>query len=270
MRRHAALTDELAELSRRQQDTEARHRAAQAAAARITKLTEQLREARLIATAAAATRAASNAAHSERLRLRAEIDARTAAIASLETELRQAIDAQSTAREAVAAADAAAEQAGGELAAARRRVDTARHALEKMSERAEANRLTAQLAKIEAAQRDRDRICAELALLPVTEAVMHRIEDAAAAVERAKSRLETVSATLEFIAVVDIELEAGGSGSHCPRAELVDDGERSHRDRRSWRVDRPIHSRGHRPRHRGRICRCAKRISRCTGGRPGG
>ncbi|EUA73455.1 hypothetical protein I553_9611 [Mycobacterium xenopi 4042] len=243
VRRHAALTDELAELSRRQQDTEARHRAAQAAAARITKLTEQLREARLIATAAAATRAASNAAHSERLRLRAEIDARTAAIASLETELRQAIDAQSTAREAVAAADAAAEQAGGELAAARRRVDTARHALEKMSERAEANRLTAQLAKIEAAQRDRDRICAELALLPVTEAVMHRIEDAAAAVERAKSRLETVSATLEFIAVVDIELEAGGSGSHCPRAELVDDGERSHRDRRSWRVDRPIHSR---------------------------
>ncbi|MDA3641388.1 AAA family ATPase [Mycobacterium xenopi] len=219
VRRHAALTDELAELSRRQQDTEARHRAAQAAAARITKLTEQLREARLIATAAAATRAASNAAHSERLRLRAEIDARTAAIASLETELRQAIDAQSTAREAVAAADAAAEQAGGELAAARRRVDTARHALEKMSERAEANRLTAQLAKIEAAQRDRDRICAELALLPVTEAVMHRIEDAAAAVERAKSRLETVSATLEFIAVVDIELEAGGQRVALPAGQ---------------------------------------------------
>ncbi|BCQ08225.1 putative protein [Mycobacterium heckeshornense] len=209
VRRHAALTDELAELSRRQHDAEARHCAARAAAARITELTEQLREARLIATAAAATSTASNAVHGERLRLRAEIDARTAAIASLETELRQAADAQSTAREAVAAADAAVEQAGEDLAAARRRVDTARHALETLSERAEANRLAAQLAKIEAAHRDRDRICAELSQCPVTEAVMQRIEHAVAAVERAKSQLEMVSATVEFTAAVDIELEAG-------------------------------------------------------------
>jgi hypothetical protein len=209
VRQHAALTDELAELSGRQEDADARHRAAQAAAARIAELTEQLREARLVAAAAAATSTASNAAHRERLRLRADVDARAATIATLETEVRQVTDAESTAREAAAAADAAVTRADADLAAAQLRVDTARHVLQKLSERDEANRLATQLAKIEAAHRDRDRICAELAQLPVTEAVVQRIEAAAAAVERVQSQLEMVSATLEFTAAVDIELECG-------------------------------------------------------------
>ena len=209
VRRHAALTDELAELSRRQHDADGRQCAAQAAAARITKLTEQLREAELLATAAAATSTASSSAHGERLRLRADIDTRAATIAALEIEARQAADAQSAAREAAAAADAALEQANAELAAAKQRLDTARDVLEKLSERDEANRLAARIAKIDAVQRDREQICAELSRIALTEAVMQRIENAAAAVDRAKSKLELLSATVEFTAAADIELEAG-------------------------------------------------------------
>jgi chromosome segregation ATPase len=210
VRRHATLTDELAELSRRQHDAGSRHRAAQAAAAHITELTEQLREAELLATAAAATSTASSSAHSERLRLRADIDTRTATIAAVEIEARQAADTQSTAREVAAAADAALQQANADLTAARRRVETARDVLEKLSNHDEANRLATRIAKIDALHLDRERICTELSRIALSEAAMRRIENAAAAVDRAKGKLELLSATVEFIASADIELEAGG------------------------------------------------------------
>jgi hypothetical protein len=209
-RRHAVLSDELAELSRRQQEADSRHCAAQAAAARITQLTEQLREAELLATAAAATSTASTAAHSERLRLRADIDTRAVSIAALEIEARQASDAQSAARETAAAADAALEQANADLAAARQRLDTARDVLEKLSKRDDANRLATRLAKIDAVRGDREQICTELSRIALTEAVMQRIENAATAADRAKTKLELLSATVELTAVADIELEAGG------------------------------------------------------------
>ncbi|BBY05114.1 AAA family ATPase [Mycobacterium noviomagense] len=208
VRRHAALSDELAELSRRQQEADARHRAAQAAAAVITGLTEQLREAHLLASAAAATSTASASAHSERLRLRADIDTRATTIAAVEIEARQAADAQAAAREAAAAADAALEQANTDLAAARQRLNTARDVLEKLCERGEADGLATRLAKIDAANRDQERISTELSRIALTDAVMQRIENAAAAADRAKSRIELVSATVEFTAAADIEIEA--------------------------------------------------------------
>ncbi|MGH3541460.1 MAG: AAA family ATPase, partial [Mycobacterium sp.] len=116
--RHAALTAELAELSPQQQDADARHAAAQAAAGQLAQLTAQVREAELIATAASGTSIASTAAHTERLRLRTETDTRAATVATRETEANAAADAESTAREVAAAAEAVVAEADQLLVAA--------------------------------------------------------------------------------------------------------------------------------------------------------
>ena len=74
VQRHAALTVELAELTEQRQAAGTRQTAAQAAADAIARLTEQVREAELIAAAAIATSTASTAAQTERARLRTEND----------------------------------------------------------------------------------------------------------------------------------------------------------------------------------------------------
>ncbi len=207
--RHAALTVELAELSQQQQVAGARQTAAQAVAAKVAQLAEQVREAKLIATAATATSVTSTGAHTERLRLRTETDTRTATVATLEAEAREAADAQATARDVTVAADAVAEEAGQLLAAARQRAETARRVVDQLARREETARLATRLAKIDAALGDRDRIGEELSTIALNNDLSQRIEKAAAAVERVQDQLALVSATVEFVAATDIELVIG-------------------------------------------------------------
>ena len=202
--RHAAFTAELAELSPLQETAGARQTTAQADADKIAQLTEQVREAELIAAAATATSAASTSAHTERQRLRAETDTRAATVATLETEAKVAADAQATAREVTLAADAAVEEANRLLAAAQQRAETARRFVDQLARRDEAERLAARLAKIDTALRDRKLISDELSAIAMTDDLFHRIEQAAAAVERAEGQLALVSATVEFVAATDI------------------------------------------------------------------
>ncbi|KAA8965628.1 AAA family ATPase [Mycobacterium sp.] len=202
VRRHAELTAQLAELSQQQQAADARHREARAAVDRLAELTEQLREAKLIAATARATSDKSTAAYTERTRLRTETETRTAALAALQTRVREAAAAESTARERAAAADAVVQKAEKTLAAAQQRVD-------ELARRDKAERLAARLQKIDAAQRDCDRITGELSMIAVTEEVLQRIEQAAHAVDLTESQLASVSATVEFTAVSDLELAAG-------------------------------------------------------------
>jgi polyhydroxyalkanoate synthesis regulator phasin len=207
--RHAALTFELAELAPLQQAAAARRTAAQAAADKITQLTEQVREAELIAAAATATSTASTGAHTERLRLRAENDRRTAAVAALEAEVREATDARATARDVTEAADAVVEQADQLVAATQRRAETARRVVDELARREETERLAARLAKIDAALRDRAGVDKELSTIALTDDLLRRIEQAAAAVERAEGKLALLAATVEFVAATDIELVIG-------------------------------------------------------------
>ncbi len=123
VRRHAVLTEQVAELSQLRLAAGPRLAAAQAAADKISALTRQAREAKLVADAAAATNAASAAAHNGRLRLVTEIDTRAATIADAEAEAQEAAEAQSAARADAEAADAAVEEATEVLAAAQRRVE---------------------------------------------------------------------------------------------------------------------------------------------------
>ena len=217
--RHAALTAELAELSPLQQAAAVRRTAAQAAAHNIAQLTEQVKEAGLIAAAAAATSTASTSAHTERVRLRAETDTRAATVAAVEAEARAAAEAQATAREVTVAADAAVEEASSLLAAAQQRAETARRAVDELARRDEADRLATRLAKIDAAQRDRDLISGELTTIALTDNLFRQIEQAAAAVERVEGRLALVSATVEFIAATDIELVVGDQRVSLPAGQ---------------------------------------------------
>ena len=219
VQRHAALTVELAELAQRQQEASARQTAAQAAADAIAQLTEHVREAELIAAAATATSTASTAAHTERERLRTETDSRTAAVAALEAEAREAGEAHATARDVTVEADAVVERANQLLADAQERFETARRVVDELSRRDETQRLSARLTKIDAALRDRDGIAQELSTIAVNDDLLAQIDKAAAAVERAESQLALVSATVEFVAAVDIELVIGDQRVTLPVGE---------------------------------------------------
>jgi AAA domain len=205
VRRHAVLTEQVAELSQLRLAAGPRFAVAQAAGDKIAALTRQAREAKLVADAAAATNAASAAAHTGRLRLVTEIEARATAIAAAEAETQQAIDAESTARADAEAADAAAEQATQVFTAAQQRV--------------ELTRLTAQLAKVDAIQRDRDRVCTELTTVTVTEELLQRIEKATAAVDRTSDQLALISAAVELTAATDIELAVGDQRVSVPAGQ---------------------------------------------------
>ncbi len=210
--RHCVLTEQVAELSRQRIAAGPRLFAAQAAAEKIADLTGQAREAELRAAAATATSTAATAAHNGRLELRAELDSRKEGFAAIAAEARHAADMQSVARVEAAAAAAAAEEAVARLTDLRHRVDTARRTVDRLAEREEADRLSARLAKIDAIGHDRDVVCAELSQPPmvtVTEELLRRIEDAAAAVDRIGDQLALTSAAVEFTATTGIELVAG-------------------------------------------------------------
>jgi AAA ATPase-like protein len=206
VRQHAALTGQVAELSQQRIAAGPRLAAAQAAADKIAELTDQAREAKLIAAAAAATSAAAAAAHTGRLRLLTEIETRAATVAAAEAEVQEAADALSTARADAEACDAAVEEASRVQTEVLRRAESARRAVDQLADREEAERLSARLAKIDAIRRDHDRVCEELSALALTEELLHRIENAAAAVDRTGAQLALISAAVEFTAAADIEL----------------------------------------------------------------
>ena len=218
MRRHAALTVELAEAPR-QQAAEARQTAAQAAVDAIAQLAEQVREAELLAAAATATSAASTAAHIERQRLCTESDSRTTAVATLEDEAREAVEAQAMARDVTVEADAVVERSDQLLVAATQRAEIARRVVDDLARREETQRLTTKLAKIDAVLSERDEVAKELSTITMTDDLMRQIEQVAATVDRTEGQLALVSATVEFVAATDIELVIGDQRVSLPAGE---------------------------------------------------
>ncbi len=210
VRRHAALTQDLARLADERADASKRLTEARAAAEAVAALTQQLKQAEVVAEAADATHAASTAALTERRRLRADIDARAAAIAGLEGAAAEAAEELAAATEVQEAAAAAADEARTAVETSQTRVDAARRAVEQQSDRDEADRLSARLTKIDVAQRELERIDRGLAGIAVTDALMRTIEDAAAAVEMAAGQVELTSARIELVAVSDVEVKVDG------------------------------------------------------------
>jgi hypothetical protein len=210
VRRHTALTQDLGRLAEERADASKRLTAARVAAEAVAGLTQQLKEAEVVAAAADATHAASVATLTERRRLRADIDERAAAIADLEAAAAEAAEELAAAAEVQEAAEAAAEEARAVVDTSRTRVDAARRAAEQLSDRDEADRLAARLAKIDAAQRELERVDRALAGIQLTDALMRTIEDAATAVELAAGQVELASARIELVAVADVEVLLDG------------------------------------------------------------
>jgi AAA domain len=210
VRRHGVLTADLAGLADERADASKRLTAARAAAETVAKLTQQLKEAEVVSTAADATHAACVAALTERRRLRADIDEREAAIAELEAAAAEAADEQATATEVQEAAEAAADEARAAVETSQARVDAARRAVEQLSDRDEADRLAARLAKIDVSQRELERIDRGLAGMALTDALMRTIEDAATAVELAAGQVELMSARIELVAASDVDMLVDG------------------------------------------------------------
>ncbi len=210
VRRHAALTQDLARLADERADASKRLATAKAAAEAVAALTQQLKEAEVVAAAADATHAASMAALTERRRLRADIDERAAAIAESEAAAAEALEEQATAAEVQEAAEAAAGDARAAVETSQTRVDAARRAVEQLSDRDEADRLAARLTKIDVAQRELERIDRGLSGIALNDALMRTIEDAATAVELAAGQVELMSARIELVAVSDVEILLDG------------------------------------------------------------
>lgn len=210
VRRHAALSDDLERLALDRAAAAHRRGEAQAAADAVTVLARQLKEAELVAAAAGAAHTASVKAVTDRRLLRVDIDERAAAIVEMEAAAAQAADELVTATEVHEAAEAAAHEARVAVEHSQARVMAARSTVDQLTDRDEADRIAALLAKIQAAQRDLARVEAELAGNVLTDDIMRAIEDAHAAVEVAKGQLELASAHVEMTAVVDVEVRLGG------------------------------------------------------------
>ncbi|RDH77940.1 hypothetical protein DVS77_13915 [Mycolicibacterium moriokaense] len=209
VRSHATLTLELDRLAEERAEAVQRLAAARTAAEEVAALTQQVKQAEVVAAAADATLEASVTALAERHRLVDDIADRASAVAELEAAAAQADDDELTAREVEEAAQAAAEQARAALQASQERADGARRAMEQLSDRDEAHRLAGRLAKIDAALGEVALADRELASIRITDALMRNIETAAAAVERAAGQAELASAQIEVLAAADIELRVG-------------------------------------------------------------
>lgn len=210
VRTHGTLTVELERLAGERAEAARRLAAARTAAEEVAALTQQLKQAEVVAAAAGATLEASVSALTERRRLQADVNERTATVAALEAAAAHAHEEELSAREVQEAAEASADEARAAVQVSQDRVESARRAVEQLSDRDEADRLSSRLTKIETALREADRAQRELAAIMLTDVSMRDIETAAAAVERAAGQAELASAHIEVVAAADIELRVGG------------------------------------------------------------
>lgn len=209
VRRHQELSLEVRALTDERECADKRLTAARTAAAAVEALVRRLEEAEVVAAAAQATRDASTAALTERRRMRAEIDDRTAAITELQATVAVAAADAETASEVHAAAATAVEQAQAAVQDHAAAVDAARAVLERLTDRDEADRLTARLTRIDTAARELHRVTQELSAITLDEVSMRAVEAAARTVERAAGQDELASARIELDAQADLDVRVG-------------------------------------------------------------
>ena len=145
VRSHATLTTESQRLAGERAEAIKRLAVARTAAEQVAALSQQLKQAEVVAAAADATLGASVAALTERRRLQADVTERTAAVAELEKAAAQAHEDELTAHEVQEAAETAADDARAALQASQARLQAARRDVEQLSDREEAQRLSSRL-----------------------------------------------------------------------------------------------------------------------------
>ena len=212
VRTHATLTAELERLADERAEAAKRLAAARTAAEEVAALTQQLKQAEVVAAAAGATLEASvvgadRAAQAAGRRRRAHRDRRRTGNRCRAGPRRRTDRPARYSRPPRRPPKRRAQRCRRA-----RTVSTPRAArVEQLTDRDEADRLATP------AGQDRRRHCAsvehaerELASIALTDELMRDIETAAAAVERAAGQAELASAHIEVVAAADIELRVGG------------------------------------------------------------
>ncbi|MGD9620294.1 MAG: AAA family ATPase [Mycolicibacterium sp.] len=210
LRRHTVLTEELGVLADESGRALERLAAARTAAEAVDTLSGELDRAIVLADAATSTHAASLAALTERRRTRADIEGRLSAIDDLRAVAEEAATELADAGAVQAAADRVAADSRSALEASRARVDAAHGAVQRLADRAQAERLTTRINAIEAHQRDLASVRREFAAISLTRELMQTIEEAASVVDRAAIAAQEASAHMELVAGTMLELQIGG------------------------------------------------------------
>lgn len=208
--RHEALTAALRELEESLVPAAARLSAARTAHEALAQLREQLRQARLVATAAAATATNSALANGQRQQLVADSERRGETLVGLRAALAEAEDQEATAKEVAAAATEAADRSATALAAAQQRFDTAKSVAEACVAREAADKLTARVVSVDEIERELERITGELAAIGLTDQALADIEQQWAAVQHAEAQLRADAAAVEFSAAADLDIIVDG------------------------------------------------------------
>jgi len=214
VRRHEELTSCSQELAAALEPATARLAAAQKAHAVVTELSEQLGQAKLVATAAAATSANSALGNGQRQRLVADAERRAATMTGLQTGLAAAEVAEAQSRNAAQAATATAEQAAAALAAAQDRLEAARVTAEACVAREEADRLAARLQRIDETEANLAHVAGQVAAVALTDEVLADVERTSALVQRLEAQLQADVSIVEITATADLDISVDGD----PRA----------------------------------------------------
>ena len=201
--RHEALTADIRELEAALTPAAARLTGARTAYEALTRLGEQLGQARLVAAAATATATNSELADAARRQSIAGTERRSQALAGLQTALVEAEKQEAAARETAGTASAAAEKAVAALQVAQQRLGAARAA-------AEAGKLATKVAGIDEIDTELARIADELDAIALTGAALADIEAHWAAVQRLAVQLQAVAATVEFTAPAGLDIIVDG------------------------------------------------------------
>ncbi len=212
--RHEALTGALRDIEESLTPATGRLTAARKAHDSLAELREQLRQARLVATAAAATSTNSTAAFGQRQQLVGDGKRRGEALLEAQTAVAEAEQQETLCKQAADATTVASEQSATALVAAQDRFDAARAAAQACVAREAADKLAARVAGIDEIEKKLAGTAGELAAITLTETAMAGIERQWSAVQHAEAQLEADAASVEFTAAADLNITVDGS----PRA----------------------------------------------------
>lgn len=208
--RHESLTAVLRDLEHSLTPATVQLDVARTAHKGLVDLREQLRQARLVATAAAATSSNSTAAYGQRRQLVDDGKRRGDTLLALQTTLAEAERQELVAKDIAAAAATAAELSATALDAAQERFDTAKASAQACVAREAADKLAGRVASIDRAEEELVRLAGDLAAITLTETAKARIETTWAEVQRLEAQLQADVAGVEFTAPTDLDVTVDG------------------------------------------------------------
>lgn len=200
VRRHEEHSATLQTLSAALKPAQQRRAIAEHAVASLTEIEGELAQANLAVTAATAAAENSESAQAQRHSLSSDGQRRAETLTALHADLSIAVAQEADAKQLADSAVAASTEAATALTAAQQRMDAAQASQAACSERAEAERLTGRLARIDEGARTLAETTKELEGIVLTAETLTAIEKIAASVDVLQAQLAADAGTVAFTA----------------------------------------------------------------------